>query len=420
MKTKTQIQKEIKSKLLKNPHGLAIIAQRVGKTKICIDLIKRDKPKSILWVILSKDLHRDIMSEFKKWKADKYTNILTISTYNSLPKITGHYETIILDEVQSVTEINMSNILNGNLTYKHILGVSGTYTKSLEKQEIYKKLNLEVLIDYGINEAVEDGVLSDYRINVVNIPYNPNISKEVKHINQKIEYYNKGIISYLDGKISIKGMVSAELNVRFNRMVEDGKLFNILSDTGKSIGYIISKPDGSKIGKFNPFPDIVYYIKNEKLYQKVPAFLLIKRAQIIGNSPQKEQYCRKLQTTLKGKRNIFFCNSIQQSESISEYLYNSTTDTKYLDMFNNMEISELVMVNSGSVGYTYRQVDNLIIVQVDSDNNGKSSQKLSRILLKQIDYQATVWILCLKGTQDEAWVQEFLKTFNQDKINVIE
>ncbi len=420
MKTKTQIQKEIKSKLSKNPHGLLIVAQRVGKTKICIDLIKRDKPKSILWVILSKDLHRDIMSEFKQWKATSYIDKLTISTYNSLPKITGHFDTIILDEVQSVTEINMKNILESHVTYKNILGVSGTYTKSVEKHEIYKRLNLKVLIDYGINEAVEDGVLSNYTINVVNIPYNPNISKEVKYINQKIEYYNKGIVAYLDGKISIKGMISAELNVRFNRMVEDGKLFNILSDTGKSVGYIISKPDGSKIGKFIPFPDIVYNIKNEKLYQKVPAYLLIKRAQIIGNSPQKTQYCRKLQASLQGKRNLFFCNSIQQSEDISQYLYNSTTDTTYLDRFNNMEISELVMVNSGSVGYTYRKVDNLIIVQVDSDSNGKSSQKLSRSLLKQDDYEATVWILCLKGTQDEVWVQEFLKTFNQGKINVIE
>jgi hypothetical protein len=62
MKTQTEIQKQIKEVLPKKPHGLMLVAQRVGKTKICIDLIKRDKPKSILWVIASKDLKRDIIS----------------------------------------------------------------------------------------------------------------------------------------------------------------------------------------------------------------------------------------------------------------------------------------------------------------------------------------------------------------------
>ena len=75
MKSKTEIQKEIVEGLQEPSHGLLRLAPRVGKTKIGIDIIKKEKPKRILWVTPNAKLRDvDIPTEFKIWK-----NWLTLS-----------------------------------------------------------------------------------------------------------------------------------------------------------------------------------------------------------------------------------------------------------------------------------------------------------------------------------------------------
>lgn len=41
-----------------------------------------------------------------------------------------------------------------------------------------------------------------------------------------------------------------------------------------------------------------------------------------------------------------------------------------------------------------------------------------RSLLIQKNYKANIWILMLKGTKDEVWVNDALKHFDKDKIKV--
>ena len=62
----------------------------------------------------------------------------------------------------------------------------------------------------------------------------------------------------------------------------------------------------------------------------------------------------------------------------------------------------------------------LILTQVDSDRNGLTTQKLARTLLKQKGYNATIWILCLKKTQDKVWVDAALENFDESKIEYLE
>ena len=69
---KNRIQKEIVDSLDSNPRGRLILAPRTGKTKVGIDLIKREKPKSILWVTPSSKLaDEDKQAEFHLWGAKK-------------------------------------------------------------------------------------------------------------------------------------------------------------------------------------------------------------------------------------------------------------------------------------------------------------------------------------------------------------
>ena len=98
-KEKSEIQKKIVDSLDLKPHGRLLLAPRVGKSKLIIDIIKKNNPKSILWVTPSAQLaDKDIPEEFITWKAKKFVSRLTTVTWMSLNKIKGHYEMIVLDK----------------------------------------------------------------------------------------------------------------------------------------------------------------------------------------------------------------------------------------------------------------------------------------------------------------------------------
>ena len=352
---KSILQERILSSLKKNPHGRLHLAPRLGKTKIVISIIKRDNPNSILWVSPSaKLIKEDLKNEFIKWDGIDYIDKLSTSTYKSLHKISGHFDFVVLDEEQFVTDKNMLNFFNNSLTYNNIISMTGTPTKNPDKNLIYNLLNLDVLYQFDINEAVKEGILSNYNIKVINV----NISR-----NKKIEVGKKGA----------KFFVSEKDNYDYLTSIVD------------------KKPT-----KFN----------------------ILNRMRAIKNSPSKIDVIKKLNSKLEGKK-LIFCSYIEQAEDISKYTYHSKGDDKYFKQFKEGIINEIAMVDSGGVGETYRNIDHLLFMQCDSGINGKSIQKIARTLLYQEDYTANIWILRLKGTKDEAWVEKALDNFDPQKIEVI-
>jgi hypothetical protein len=100
-----------------------------------------------------------------------------------------------------------------------------------------------------------------------------------------------------------------------------------------------------------------------------------------------------------------------------QYTYHSKTNNEDLLSFVNGEINSISMVNSGGIGFTYKEVDDLFLVQADSDINGYTSQKICRALLKQPNHKVNIWIFNLLGTKDEKWVKSALQNFKPEKIN---
>lgn len=108
MKSRNEIQQDIIDSLKIPSHGLLLLSPRMGKTKLGIDIIKREKPKSVLWVTPNTKLRdEDIPAEFKQWKALRYLSKTDIICYASLSNHTGNYDKIILDECLS--SLNSSN-----------------------------------------------------------------------------------------------------------------------------------------------------------------------------------------------------------------------------------------------------------------------------------------------------------------------
>ena len=361
IKEKTKIQKEIVSCVPANAHGRLHLAPRVGKTKIIIDIIKRDKPKSILWVTPSAELaEKDIPEEFIKWKAKTYLKRLTTSTWASLNKVTGYYDTIVLDEEQYATENNLKSLLDKSLTYGNIISITGSPTKHDSKKDLYRQLNLSVLYTLNINEAVDLGILSNYTIKVVEVDMS--LVKDIDAGNSKVKFKTseKAQYDYLTSQMQ-QAMFQRRKDVKFRMMA---------------------------------------------------------RMRAIQNSPSKRKVASYLMENLEGRK-MFFSPTIELAEYLSTNTFHSKTNDEGLKKFQSGDCDTLSLVNSGGIGFTYKEIDHLVIVQCDSDKNGLTSQKISRCLLKQPDYKATIWIICLKGTQDEKWVESALSNFDKSKIEYI-
>lgn len=362
-KERKQIQKEIVDSIpVGRPHGRIIVAQRVGKTKLAIDMIKREKPNSILWVSPSeKLLTEDIPEEFTKWKAKRFLPKLTTSTWASLKKVTGEFDVIILDEEQHITENNAINLLTGELKGP-ILSMTGTKTKHEDKQDIYRMLRLNILYELDLNEAVDIGILANYKIKVIEIQMNST---------------DKNI----------------EAGTKDNRfMVTEAAHYEYLDRMARQA---------------------IAWGRKDAPYR------IMARMRAVYNSPSKTEAAQYLIDHLGGRK-LIFAGSIDQAETLSPNTYHSKTDNTDLIKFQSGETDIISMVNAGGTGFTYKTLDHLLMVQSDSDKNGQTSQKISRTLLKQKDYKATIWILCLKGTQDEKWVESTLQNFDSSKIEYID
>ena len=357
---KDKIQKEIIDSLDKNPQGRLLLAPRVGKSKIGIDLIKREKYKSILWVTPSAELADvDIPAEFDKWGAKRYKKLLTTSTWMSLNKIQGEFDVIILDEEQFMTANNAENLLNGSLKGR-IVSMTGTASKHDHKKELYKQLNLSVLYKISINDAVDMKLLANYTLKIVEVDM---------HEGKTIEAGNK----------DKRFMTSERKQYEYLHNVAQQSIFQRRSDM---------------------------------------TFRILARMRAIKDSPAKTEAAQWLIKNLEGRK-LIFSATIKQAEDLCQHTYHSKTDNIDLKKFQAGNIDEIAMVNAGGTGFTYKKLDHLIMTQIDSDKNGLTSQKIARTLLDQKDYKATVWIISLVGTQDEKWVQSVLANFDKTKVEYL-
>lgn len=358
-KEKTALQKEVVDSIEPYTSGRLLLAPRIGKSKLIIDLIKRDKYESILWVTPSAKLaEEDIPREFETWKAKRFVKKLTTTTWMGLSKIRGHFDLVVFDEEQFITEDNIHNISMGYLDYNTLISMTGTETRHEDKLALYKELDLKVIYKISINQAVDIGLLSDYTIKVIGVDMSPD------------KTYKAG--------------------------TKAKPFFTTESNNYEYLSKLIDSSPGGKDKMFKVF----------------------NRMRAIKNSPSKLEAAKYLIKQLKGTK-LIFSGSIAQAELLSKNTYHSKTDGTNLRKFKAGEISEIAMVNTGGVGETYKAIDHLIMVQTDSDNNGLTSQKICRTLLSQKGYEATIWIICLKQTKDVAWVRSTLKSFDKEKVEYI-
>jgi len=358
-----KVQEEILKELKYPVHGILLLSPRIGKTKLGIEIIKHEKPNKVLWITPSTKLRdEDIPREFEEWKAKSYLSKTDIICYSSLSKQEGIYDKIIFDEIQFITENNVGNFFNGKLKTRTVLGLTGTMPEHKEKLDLIKKFRLFVLKDISIDNAVEQNVVSDYKIKILEVPMNDTL-KNIKAGTKDKPFFTTEKAAYEYHSKNIAKMM---------------------------------------------------FVKEKQRLQ----FAILNRLRFIYKSPTKLETAKHLIKYLKGRK-LVFTGSIEHAEALSDHTYHSKTNRDHLNLFLDQKIDLLACVNAGGTGFTYKNVDYFIIVQADSNKSGGFIQKLARSLLLQKNYKAEIWIISLQQTQDEVWISNALKQLDQNKIEYV-
>lgn len=169
----------------KGEKSMIIAAPRFGKIKTSIDIMRRIQPKKVLVVYPRVDIKEGWESDLEKWEYSdsdiKYT------TYKSLYKeLHEDWDLVILDEIHEAS-VNQLMVIK-KLRSTSILGLSGTVTQSTANT-IYLHTNITPCYEYTINDAVAEGILSDYKIYIHKVPLDVTVKKAGRSEFQRFKAY---------------------------------------------------------------------------------------------------------------------------------------------------------------------------------------------------------------------------------------
>lgn len=360
--------------------GLLDIATGVGKSKIAVDAsfdivqeipidVKTGDVSKIYLVVPTRKLRdKNWPKEFDKWdKLDVWENNVTRICYASAHKIKGaRIELLILDEGHNLTERAAYIILNNDVRRIMVLTATAPKAKGSEadklKDRIFKYFKIRQLYYYSLDEALRDGLISNFELRIVECTLD-NKTKYIKGGNKKKGYF------YQTEYAAYHSM---------------SKFMNAMFAQGKG------------------------------------DFAAIMRSKLVKSFKSKQEVARIiLQKHIKpGERCIIFCGSIEQAEELLKGdTYHSKRDDTALELFMNLEIDRLGVVDALNEGHNIPCVDSAVIVQLSASDR-ELVQRVGRVvrLRDDPDHLAVIWILVVIGTADEEWFKSAIKPFSPDNI----
>ena len=336
--------------------GILNLCPRFGKIFTSINILEKlDKDINILIAYPDLKIKAAWEEDFKKRKY-KNQNI-TYTTHLSIKKHTaGFYDLVILDEIHLLSEAQIEAVKE--LQCVSVLGLTGTLSSWTEKT-LNSELQLSVLARYPIEQAIEEGVITDYEITVVS--------------------------TALD---------NTRLNDYKGKHRTEKKQFD-------SYGWVIDQLERQN---------------------KPTMFLRLARMRIIQNSIAKMELTRKLLAKHKDERVLVFCGLTKIADELGIPVYHSKAGEKdTFESFAAGEGNHLAVVKIGNTGVTYKPLNRVIINYFDS-NGENLAQKINRCMAMEYntpDKKAHIYIVSSTEEVEKKWLKSALEFFDKDKIKYI-
>jgi superfamily II DNA or RNA helicase len=239
------------------------------------------------------------------------------------------------------------------------LGLTGTLSSWTEKT-LAEELGLNVIAEYPIEKAIEEGVITDYEVTVITTPLDDTIKQDYK------------------GKLKTEKKQFDVLTWNINKLVSENK------------------------------PDF---------------FMRLARMRIIQNSEAKRLATMNLILEHINQRILVFCGITAIADRLQIPSYHSkSTEKKIFEDFTTGVGKHLAVCKMGNTGTTYIPLNYVIINYFDS-NSENLTQKINRCMSFEYnnpDKKAHIYIICSTESIELSWLSRALEFFSKEKITYID
>ncbi len=337
--------------------GLAI-SMGVGKTRIAIQHLQRyyDQFIQVLVVVPKHSVAQSWIDELGKMGLESLVKHITFTTYISLKKREPQdYDIVYLDECHSLKYVH--ELFLARFTGR-ILGLTGTPPKNTtsEKGMLVQKY-CPIKYTFTTDDATDSKILNDYKIIIHQLELSKLPSLKKKNKAGGFWYTSeKKDYDYVTNRLA---QANTDKQIQFGRIMRMRALMDYTSKEA--------------------------YVKG-----------------ILGNVSSK---C------------IVFANTQKQADRMCKHSYHSKNpkSDENLELFSDGRIDKLSCVLQLSEGVTIPGLKAGIIRHAYG-NERKTAQRIGRLLRLNPTETATCHILMYTGTQDEKWVADAVKGFDQSKI----
>ena len=136
------------------------------------------------------NIQRSWEDDFKVVKYDN-PNVNYVTHVSLHKEVDNQYDIIVCDEIHLLSvkqKLFFKKLIQSNPD-AYILGLSGTLSRDTEIELKYQ-LDLKVVSEYTLDQAITDGIISDYRINIVKVDLDNKIIVDLKKKRTEKAKYN--------------------------------------------------------------------------------------------------------------------------------------------------------------------------------------------------------------------------------------
>ena len=359
MNKRTEIQTEATNTIIKNKFtGIIDLSPRSGKSKVILDSVKTLKNSNILITAPFDTILDSWKVELNKWGYGD--NDIKLINQRSLNKEDlANYNIIVCDEVHTLSD-NQKSLLQ---PFKNkILGATGSLGDKTKKA-LRWELGLKPIFTYSIEQAIEDGIISNYEI--------------VLHY---VDLDNK--ISNIPYGTKAKPLIGTELQA-----------YNWFSSQFERMKFLSYNNPGLNAVKMN--------------YARL-------RSNVIYNSINK--LSKALELKKNSSRCLIYTARTEVADKISKS-YHSKSEDDNLESFALGKIKKLAVVQMVSMGVTIKNLKHVIVHQLQSSEE-MSMQKFLRAMNLEDEKIAKIEIIVVKNTQDQSWVDKSISWIPKEKITI--
>ena len=343
----------------KGEYGILYLCPRFGKIRTSINILK-EFPDNATVLIAYPD-NKIKQSWLDDFEVLNYENPnITFTTHLSLKKYANKlFDLIIIDEIHLLSEAQIDvcqELLTDN---KKVLGLTGTLSRDT-KNALSDYLALNIVAEYPLERAIEEGIIVDYQITVVTTPLD-NITKQMFGTKSKTE-----------------------------------------KQQYDSYGWVINKMQSE-------YRDTM--------------FLRLARMRLIQSSLAKKNLTKKLISKHQDERMLIFCGVTKVADDLGIPSYHSkSSEKKMFNDFAEGKGNHMAVVKIGNTGVTYKPLNRVVINYFDS-NSENLAQKIQRCTAMEYnnpDKKAQIYIISSNEQVELKWLQKSLEFFDREKIKFVD